>query len=114
SLRCSSSSKKRMDLVIHAAHAAMAAMACRSGFFLFRHFSDEGLSSQEQSSDGSCILECSARDFLGVHNTGFHQVLISVGGNVVAFIAFALLDFLHDDRAFYAGILSQRAGWLFD
>src|SRR5437867_6089151 len=103
-----------MDLVIHAAHTAMAAMTRRSGFFLFGHFSDESLSSQEQSSDGSCVLKRRASDFLGVHDTRFDQVLISVGGNVVAFIAFALLDFLHDDRAFHASILSQSAGRLFD
>ena len=94
-----------MDLVIHAAHTAMAAMTRRSGFFLFGHFSDESLSSQEQSSDGSCVLKRRASDFLGVHDTRFDQVLIDAGRDVIALVAFALLDFLNNDGTFHTRVI---------
>ena len=50
-----------------------------------------------------------ARDFLRVNHAGFHEVFVFAGGDVVTFVALALLDFLHDDAAFYAGVRGERA-----
>ena len=35
-------------------------------------------------------------------------------GHIVAFVAFALLDFLHDDGAFLTGVVGQRTEGLLD
>ena len=77
--------------------------------FLLRNFGDQAFGRQQQTGDGSRVLQRGAGDLLRVHHAGFDEVFVFAGGDVVAFVAFALLDFLHDDRAFDAGVGSQRA-----
>src|SRR5579863_10267311 len=73
----------RITLVIHAAHAAAAVTAARrSRFFLFRQLGDQALGGEQQTSDGSRVLERAAGDLLGINHTGLHEVFVFVGGNV--------------------------------
>ena len=55
-----------------------------------------------------------ARDFLGVHHAGLDEVFVLAGADVVTLVAFALLDFLHDNGAFHAGVSRQGAQRLFN
>src|SRR5713101_1102393 len=99
----------REGLVIHPAHAWTMAATAWGRFFLLRHFGDEALGGQEQTGDGCRVLQCGAGHFLRVHDAGFNEVFVFAGGDVVTLVAFALLDFLHHERAFHAGIGGQCA-----
>ncbi len=55
------------------------------------------------------VLQRGAGDLLRVHDAGLDEVFVFAGGDVVAFVALALLDFLDDDAAFHAGVVGQRA-----
>src|SRR5204862_3202936 len=48
-----------------------------------------------------------ARDLGWIDNTSLHQVGVFAGGNVVAFVAFALLNFLDNERAFRASVIGK-------
>src|SRR5207237_8943836 len=60
------------------------------------------------------VLQRAPRDLGWVDNPGLHQVRVFTLGHVVTFVAFALLDFLDNERAFRAGVVSQLAHRLFD
>jgi len=62
-------------LVVHFAHAAVAARHW-SFLLLFRDFGHEAFGRQQQAPNGSRVLQGSARDFLGINDAGFDQVLI--------------------------------------
>src|SRR6185369_10681766 len=47
-------------------------------------------------------------------DAGFHQVFVFARGHVLTFVAFALLHFLDDERAFLARVISEGAKRLFD
>ena len=72
------------------------------------------LGGEEQAGDGGRVLQRAAGDLRRVDDAGFDEVVVFAGGDVVAFVAFALLDFLHDERAFQAGVVGERAERLFD
>src|SRR5262249_41583843 len=91
-------------LVIHAAHATR--WHWRS-FFLFRNFRDQCFGGEQQTADGRGVLQRAARDFRRIDDTGLHQVGVLPRGNVVALVAFALFDFLNNERAFSACIVSK-------
>ena len=86
-----SNSYLSFGLVIHAAHAAR--WHWRS-FFLFRNLGDECFGGEQQARDRRGVLQRAARDLGRIDDTGFHQVGVFAGGDVVAFVAFALLHFL--------------------
>src|SRR5205814_1638559 len=48
-----------------------------------------------------------ARDLGWIDDAGLHQVGVFAGGNVVTFVAFALLDFLDNERAFCASVIGK-------
>src|SRR5439155_25852998 len=81
-------------LVIHSAHAARWHWR---RFFLFRNLGDQCFGGEQEARDGRCVLQRAARDLGWIDNTGFHQVGVLLGRNVVAFVAFALLDFLDNE-----------------
>src|SRR5262245_5183239 len=91
-------------LVIHAAHSAR--RHWRS-FFLFRNFRDQCFGGEQQARDGRCVLQRAARDLGWIDDTGLHQVGVLLGGNIVTFVAFALLDFLDNERAFRACVIGK-------
>ena len=47
--------------------------------------------------------------FFGINHAGLDEVFVFAGGDVVTFVAFAAFDFLHDDRAFDAGVGGEGA-----
>jgi hypothetical protein len=78
-----------------------------AGFVLLREFGDESFGGEKQSADGRGVLQCAAGDLGGIDDAGFDEVFIIVRCHVVAFVAFALFDFLHDECAFLAGVVGQ-------
>jgi hypothetical protein len=84
----------RSDLVVHAAHAAHTAAAGHGGgFLLVGDLGDESLGGEEESDDGRGVLQGAAGDLGRVDDAGFDEVFICASGDVVAFVAFAFLDF---------------------
>ena len=51
-----------------------------------------------------------ARDLLRVNDAGFHEVFVFARGDVVTFVALALLDGFDDDAAFDAGVRARAHG----
>jgi hypothetical protein len=78
-------------LVVHPAHAAR---WHRRSLFLFRNLGDQCFGGEQQARYGRCVLQRGARDLGWIDDTGFHQVGVLLGRDVVAFVAFAFLDFL--------------------
>ena len=90
-------------------------MAGRSGRgFLLLHFGDQALGGEEQAGDRGRVLQRGTGDLLRVHHTGLDEVFVFARGDVVAFVALALLDFLHDEGAFDAGVRGERTERAFD
>jgi len=96
------------DLVIHAAHSG-GAVACRGRLFLLRNLGDETFSREQQTGDGRRILQRGAGDLLGINHAGLHEVFVIARADVLTFVALALLDLVHDDRAFFTGVRGERA-----
>ena len=83
--------------------------AARSWFLLLRNFGDQALGGQQQTGNRGRILQGGAGDLFRIDDASLHEVLVFASSDIIAFVAFAPLDFLHDDRAFHAGIRSQGA-----
>src|SRR5687767_115018 len=105
-------------LIIHAAHAAAHstthARRHSAALFLFRHFGDDGFGREQETGDRSGVLQRAPRHLGRIDDAGFHQVFVFARGHVVAFVAFALLHFLDDERAFLARVVRELAERLFD
>src|SRR5207249_11917369 len=78
-----------IGLIVHVAHAAAVARH-RTFLLLFRDLGHETFGRQEQTGDGSRVLERGAGDLLRVHHAGFDEVFILVGRDVVAMGALEL------------------------
>ena len=90
-------------------------MGMRSFRFLFlRDVGDEALGGEEKTADGRGVLESAAGHLGRIHDTGLDEVHVFAGGDVVAFVAFALLDFGHDERAFHTRVRGELAEGGFD
>src|SRR5438876_3151144 len=98
-------------LVIHAAHSAW---RHRRSFFLFRNLRDQCFGGEQQARDGRGVLQRRARDLRRIDNSRLHQVGVFISGNVVALVAFALLHFLDDERAFAARVVGKLTRRLFN
>src|SRR5439155_2075752 len=83
-------------------------------FFLFRNLRDQCFGGEQQARDGRGILQRRARDLGWVDDPGLHQIGVFISGNVVAFVAFALLHFLDDERAFAARVVGELTRRLFN
>ena len=77
--------------------------ACRLRILL-GHVGDEGVGREQEARDRGCVLERSADDLGGVHHTGGHEVLVGVGGGVVAVCAAFGANRLDDHGAVLAGV----------
>ena len=104
----------RLSEIRFAIHAAHAARWHWRSFFLFRNLRDQCFGGEQQARDGRGVLQRAARDLGWIDNAGLHQVGVFAGGNVVAFVAFALLHFLDNERAFLARVVGQLTHRLFD
>ena len=62
--------------------------------FPFRDLGDEGFGGEEQAGDRRGVLQRAACHLGRVDHAGFDEVFVFAGGDVVAFVAFAFLDFL--------------------
>ena len=89
---------------------------CRHGrpdhpkrFFLLGQLGDQRFGGEQQAGDGRGVLQRGAGDLRRIDDAGLHEVFVFAGGDVVAFVALALLDFLHDEGAFLAGVVGQLA-----
>src|SRR6266498_4114171 len=98
-------------LVIHAAHAAR---WHRRSFFLFRNLRHECFGGEQQARDGRGVLQRRARDLGWIDNARLHQIGVLVIGDVVTFVAFALLHFLNNERAFAASVVGKLTRRLFN
>ena len=78
--------------------------------FLLRHLGDEAFGGEQQAGDRRRVLQRGAGDLRRVDDAGLDEVFVLVGGDVVAFVALALLDFLDDDGAFDAGVVGAERG----
>src|SRR5207247_4855069 len=101
-------------LVIHAAHSAHAAAGHRRSFFLFRNLRHERFGGEQQTGDRRGVLQRGARDLGWIDDPRLDQVGVFVSGDVVAFVAFAFLHFLDDERAFLARIVGELTRRLFN
>src|SRR5213079_1863762 len=86
----------------------------RRSFFLFRNLRDKCFGGEQQARDGRSVLQRGARDFGRIDDTRLHQVGVVVIRDVVTFVAFALLHFLNDERAFAARVVSKLTRRLFN
>src|SRR5207245_4297034 len=98
----------------HFAHAT--AMTARHWSFLvlLRNLSHETFGGQQQSRNRGRVLQRRAGDLFRIHDARLDQVFILTGRDVVAIIALAAFDFLHDDGAFHTGVFSQCASRILD
>src|SRR5437667_5882737 len=92
----------------------MAAVAGRGFLFLLRNLGDEAFGGQQQTGDGSRVLQRRARDFLRIDHARFDQVGIFACGNVITVVALAAFDFFDDDRTFDASVIGQLSSREFD
>src|SRR5205085_7855933 len=69
---------------------------------------------EQQAGDRSGVLQRAPGHLRRIDDAGFHQVFVFARGDVIAFVAFALLDFLDDERAFLARVVRKLAHRLFD
>src|SRR5204862_6349699 len=76
-------------------------------FFLFRNLGDQCFGGEQQARDRRCVLQRAARDLCRIDDAGLHQIGVFAAGNVVTFVAFALLDFLDNERAFCASVIGK-------
>ena len=72
---------------------AVARRRRRPRLVLLRQLGDDALGREEQAGDGSRVLQRAAGHLGRVDDAGLDEVLVFAGGDVVAFVAFALLDF---------------------
>src|SRR3546814_10797482 len=66
----------RLTSVVHRRH--------RRGLFLFRHFGDEGLGSDEERGDRGRVLQRGTHDLGRVDHTGLDEILVLAGRCVEA------------------------------
>src|SRR5262245_2449967 len=99
-----------VDLEVHAAHAAARGHA-GSGRGLLRHFGDHGFGGDQESRNGSCVLDRDA-DHLGrVDDALGDEVAVFAGLRVEAVrILLLLQDLADDDRAVLTGVDRDLAG----
>ena len=90
----------------------VATTAARS--FLLGDLSDAGLSGEEQTGDGSGVLQRAAGHLGRIDDAGLHKVHPFIGGDVQTFVALAALAFADDERAFEARVVGEAAEGLFD
>src|SRR5207237_10222572 len=86
----------------------------RGSFLLFRNFRHECFGGEQQARDRGGVLQRAPRDLGWVDDAGLYQIDIFTLGDVVTFVAFALLNFLDNERAFRAGVVGQLPHRLFD
>ena len=83
-------------MLVHSAHATARHCWRRLVFSLVHQ---HALGGEEQARDRRCVLQRAARDLGWIDDAGLHQVGVLLGSNIVTFVAFALLDFLDNERA---------------
>ena len=77
-------------------------------FVLLRKLGDQAFRGQSRP-EIEAALERAAGDLLRVNHTGFDEVFEFARGNVVTFVALALLDAVNDDAAFDTSVRGQGA-----
>ena len=59
-------------------------MSSGGGLFILRDIGDHAVGGQEKTGHRTCVLERSAGNLGRIYDSGLNQVLMSVGGYVVA------------------------------
>src|SRR6266702_3044744 len=108
-------STERLDLEVHATHAAHAAATRRhaAAGVLLRHFAQHGFGGDQQSRNRGRVLDRHANNLGRVDDALGDQVDIFAGLRVEAIRILVLLEDLADDhRAVFAGVDGDLAGWM--
>src|SRR3546814_13105734 len=79
----------RLTSVVHRRH--------RRGLFLFRHFGDEGLGSDEERGDRGRVLQRGTHDLGRVDHTGLAEILVLAGRCVEAPVVVVALEQLRSE-----------------
>src|SRR3954463_7135344 len=102
-----------LGCLIHALTVSVTSSWGRS--LLLRDLDDHGFSGEQETGDGSRVLECCSGHLGRVDNAGLHQVLVDASFGVVAKVLFLGREyFSYNNRAFFAGIGDNLAQWLFE
>ncbi len=82
------------------------------GFLFLRNVGDQTFGGEEEAGDGGGVLESAAGHLGWIDDACLDEVFILGGGDVVAVVAGAFLDFGNDESAFDAcvgGKLTERS-----
>ena len=93
-------------------HAAVVMAVAGVGFLFLWNVRDEAFGGEEEAGDGGRVLEGATGHLGRVNDARFDEVLILTGGHIVALVAFAFLDFGHDESAFDTSVgieLTERS-----
>src|SRR5271170_3255563 len=101
-------------LLVHVVHSATASSA-RSNRHRFADIRDHGFRCQHKTGDRGRVLQCSAGNLGGIDHAGLYQVLVLIGGGVVAVMRVLVLhDFAYDHGTLFACIADDQAQWLLE
>src|SRR3954452_1286413 len=98
--RALSSCSERLDLEVHAPHAAHSATTARrhtAGCVLLRQFGDHGFGSDQERRNRRCVLDCNTDDLRRVDDALRNQVDVFTGLGIKAVGVLILLEDLADD-----------------
>lgn len=96
----------------HSAHTALRHR--RHSRFFFRQFTDDSFGGEDQSCDGSCILQCASGDLRRIDDAGFQHIFVLVFCCIVADAVACFFDLFSYDSTFEAGIVSDLTNRSFD
>ena len=109
---------------IHTAHAAHAGVAGGHRGFGFLDVAEDALGGEEHAGDAGGVLQGHAGHLGGVDDAALEEVLVLLGAGIVAVVRVTVdgraatvttvLDFVHHDAAFEAGVLDNHAQGLLD
>ena len=98
------------EILHHAAHVGSAAVAAAAAtFLLLGKVGDHAVGREEETRDGSGVLESRARNLGGVDDTGLEEVAVLASADVVAVRAGRLLDVGDDESRFLSGVVDELA-----
>ena len=105
--------KRKLELH-HSAHASHSGSAHWHFRFIFLLFYNYTFSSQEHTSDRSCIFQSYTSNLSRVYYTGSVQVFVNIQTSVVTKVTLAFTYFLNNYRTFFTSVSNDLTKWFFD
>ena len=103
------------EILHHAAHVGSAAVtAAAATFLLLGKIGDHAVGREEETRDGSRVLESRARNLGGIDDTGLEEVAVLARADVVAVRTGRLLDVGDDEGRFLTGVVDELTKRSFD